>query len=466
MFLNLLKRPAIRNVLLVSLVLFASKGFGFIRTIQLYSTKEYADVYSNPQRIQTLLVSILIAGTIISTLTPTGTKIKNAYGQKFLNQYFTLHFAFISLFFLTISTICSLFAETILKFLTNPKIVNEIIELGAYNQYVQSGQIIVFGVVFFAIHSVLQSYLSIYNRFFFPTLTGIITSVLTVFAIWYFSPNFAVPANALLVLSLVVGCGLCFINCLMIGYKFSDLNNINQHLPLLTREIIKDYKNMIPKTMLIPIPMLSAILLNTKYQDLGTMTSFDTADNIQSIFGAFVTALGMILLPKLSNTLYTKSDFAVRTQIFSFIKKLLPLTILGTIITIFGGEYILRIIKFFGKRSFNLSTSDLLTVQLTQILAVSLIFSTLNEVLIKYYLIKNHILFLISGNIIACLLVASIVFQPFFTLKPEFLASYALVGGLVFLNFWYFLGFKFYKTIDNSSIRIELNALPETTKKQ
>jgi peptidoglycan biosynthesis protein MviN/MurJ (putative lipid II flippase) len=451
---NILNKPSVKSIILITVLMFIAKSFGFVRSVQLYSNKEYADVFSNPQRIQSLLVSILVAGTIISTITPTGTKILNEYGQKALNIYFRMHFWIISVFFFLISLIMYFFTETILNSITKPLIIDSIKSLGAYDDFINSGKLIVFGVVFFAIHSVFVSYLSIKSSFFYANLTGIITSAFTVFAIWYFNPNYAFFGNLFLLLGLILGCIITFFASVRSDLSVSILNPFliqfkSKESSLVIREVWNDYRSMIPKTLLIPIPMLVLFLLNTKYQDLGDMTNFDTAENITGIFGAIIAAMGMVLLPKLSHTLFTKSHKAMVNQIDEYMAKIIPLSFVGVIITFLGGEYILKLIKILGKGQsiltlpyYQLPNSDLTTLALVKILAICLVFSSINEVLSKYYLIKNKIYFMIFGNLIASGIVFGIIYQNFVSVREVYLAAWAFVIGLGFLSIWYYLGIK------------------------
>jgi putative peptidoglycan lipid II flippase len=405
-----------RQILLVTSLLIVSKAFGLIRQSllggnYLDSDLRYSDMFFNAQKIQDTLIAILIMGTIISTLSPSGAKILAVKGEEGFSKYIKINFWIFLALYLIISILCAIFVEDILK-LTMFKAYTTYVNAGLKDTFVDSARVLCFGVVFFAINTLFQTYLNLKNSFFWNNLSGIITNIVLIIALIISPQNFVLPVSIGLVISFALVSIMQYLACKKngLGNNLFKLSTLKSDIKEYRNYIIEDFKQIIPKFFLIPVTTLTSLLISAKGAE-GNATFYETATIIQGIFLTIIGAVGMVILPKLSHSLANENPKQFYDKVNNYLTKLMPITVVGSVLTIIFAQPMLYIILALGRLikrgsiNINFGEQEYLTIHLTQILALSIIFLAINEILIKYFLVKNQVKRLLFINTFCLVLV-------------------------------------------------------------
>lgn len=459
-----LKTESYRQILLVTSLLIISKFFGLIRTaiigsLYIGDSAIYSDIFINAQKIQDILIGILIMGTLLSTLTPTGTKILTKDGEGEFNRYIRYNFwVFISMF-LVISIIISIFIEDILKISLRDSYI-KYAELGLSNTFVDSARVLCFGVVFFAANTLFQTYLNIKNSFFWNNLTGIISNLFIIGTLIVSPKNFVFPVSLALILSFIVSMMVHYYaaNRMGLNWSFFDLSQVKKDHKKFKTYFVQDFKNIIPKFFIIQLTFVATYFVSLS-KVTGYPTFYENASNIQGIFLTIIGAVGMVILPKLSLIFHKLSPEAFIKQINHYIIKLLPVTVVGSILTALLAKYLLIFVLSVSNfkrgiwRFIEVNSSEVLQIQIIQILAISIIFLTINEVLVKYFLIQNKVKKLLLINTSSIILFIILVNNLGTIIKAEYILivsiSYVIVTCLQSLIYY-------------TSMIMDTKKLPET----
>ncbi|MGL4757785.1 MAG: lipid II flippase MurJ [Patescibacteria group bacterium] len=401
------------NILLISSLLIISKGFGFIRTALIGSsyienTKiSYSDVFLNAQKIQDILISILIMGTFISTLIPSGSKILKEKNVEYLDKYIQWYLITVTSFFFLLSVVCALFVGPILqKFQPGP--YNSYLTSEIFENYIFAARLMCFGFIFFAINTILLVYLNLRNSFFWNNLSGIVTNIVLIVVLLNFKPDFVIPLSFAVLGSIALNTILHIYGVYKLGFRirirtFNEYKNFYKSNKEL---ILSDAKQLFSRTLLIPLALIASALI-TYYGTKDRPTFFETASNIQGIFLAFISAVGAVVLPKLSMFSTEDSSVTFIKRINQYTKKFLPFAIVGTVVTFISAKFLVSLVlsvnnfrKGVFRFDFEAPGFDL-QVMMVQILSCAILFLAINEILVKYYLVQNKIRKLLVFNSIA-----------------------------------------------------------------
>jgi putative peptidoglycan lipid II flippase len=453
------KSESYRQILLVTSLLIISRFFGFIRQAIIGSSYVgdsaiYSDMFINAQKIQDILIAVLIMGTILSTLTPTGAKILASEGEAKFNRYIRFNFwIFLSVYFF-IALFVSIFIEDILRISFN-KFYNQYSNLGLLTSYVDSARVLSFGVVFFAANTLFQTYLNLKNSFFWNNLAGIISNLFIIIALFISPRNFVFPVSIALVLSFafvsIVQLYACFRNGLKVEFfKLHELKNDYKEFKKYFKE---DLKNIFPKFFIVPLTIIASFLISA-WGGEKLPTFYENSSIIQGIFLTIISAVGMVILPKLSLSLHTESNKIFVQKINIYLKKFLPLTIVGSILTALLAKYLLLFVlstKNFRAGNWKFieyTSNELLQVQIIQILSISIIFLAINEILIKYFLVKNKVISLLKINTIsiAFLYLLALFLNNTVKLDTAIAISISFTCATAFQSIFYYITIFFDKT--------------------
>jgi peptidoglycan biosynthesis protein MviN/MurJ (putative lipid II flippase) len=450
------KSESYRQILLVTSLLIISRFFGLIRTAIIGSSyigesAIYSDIFINSQLIQDLLISVLIMGTLISTITPNGTKLLVENGEDYFNRYIRFNFWIIVFIFTIISTIVCISIDPILKYFLTEK-YTQYSELGLLNTFVDSSRVLAFGVVFFAANTLLQVYLNIKNSFFWNNLTGIITNIFIIVTILNSPKNFVLPVALSLIASFIFSMFVHLFGAFQKGlnWDFFNLHLLIKDYIEFKKIFVEDLKIIIPKFFLIPLSLV-AVYFVSRSKIIGHSTYYDNALNIQGVFLTIIMAIGMVILPKLSLVAYKETNAKFVKIIFNYIFKLAPLAFIGTLITFVFSKYILILVLSVsnfkkGNWSFiNYSETEELQVNLIRIVSFGIIFLTLNEILIKYFLIKNQVKKLLAINTFTIAIFICLIFilNKVTSIEYILIVAYSYVAALGLQSTSYLLSIKF-----------------------
>ncbi len=404
------------QIIIVTSLLIASRFFGFFRQALIgsayieYTQIKYSDVFLNAQKIQDVLIAILIMGTFISTITPTGAKIIHDKGEDKFKEYIQIYLIVTGFLFFIISVFCFVFIENILM-LTQNSFYNSYSQAGVLDIYLNSAKILCFGVVIFALNTIMQIYLNLKESFIWNNISGIVTNIVLIAVLLLNPGNFVFPLSVALIVSFGINMVIHMIGCYKLGLRFT-LNTPQKFLVAFEenkKQLIVDFKHLAPRIFIVPLAIIASFMISYIGGNLRP-TFFETATIIQGIFLTLVGAVGMVILPKLSQFSNTDSTKLFIERINTYALKFIPIALIGSIVTFFASKFLLLFVMSannFRKGNFSFVVVDdniNLQVQMIQILAISILFLGINEILIKYYLIKNKIIKLLIINTI-CIVV-------------------------------------------------------------
>jgi putative peptidoglycan lipid II flippase len=454
-----LKSESYRQILLVTSLLIISRFFGFIRQAIIGSsyigdTSVYSDMFINAQKIQDILIAVLIMGTILSTLTPTGAKILAQDGEAKFNRYIRFNFwIFLSIYFF-IALFVSIFIEDLLR-ISFSKFYTEYQQLGLLQTYVDSARVLSFGVVFFAANTLFQTYLNLKNSFFWNNLAGIITNIFIIFALLTSPKNFVFQVSCALVLSFAIVSLVQLYASFKTGLKldFFKLHELKSDYKEFKKYFEQDIKNIIPKFFIVPLTLIASFLISA-WGSTKLPTFYENSSIIQGIFLTIISAVGMVILPKLSLALHQDSNKVFVNKINIYLRKFIPLTIVGSILTAVLAKYLLLFVlstKNFRRgvwKFIDYTDNEVLQVHIIQILAISIVFLAINEILIKYFLVKNKVFDLLKINtfsIVFLILIATYL-NTVARLDTGIAISIAFTAATAFQSMMYYSSIFFDKT--------------------
>jgi peptidoglycan biosynthesis protein MviN/MurJ (putative lipid II flippase) len=448
-----LQNESYKQILLVTSLMIISRFFGFIRQSLIASSyisdgsTLYSDMFINAQKIQDTLISFLVMGTLISTLSPRGAKILAKEGEKKFNDYTRFTFWIFMGFYMIIAILCAIFVEDILK-VTFGKFYLETATKGVLNTFVDSSRVLCFGVVFFAANTLLQTYLNLKNSFFWNNLSGIITNIFIIFAILNSPKNFVLPVSIALVLSFIIGVFVHLYASGRVGLKwnFFNIEQVFKQFHEFKNYLKEDIIILLPKILIVPVVSIASLIVSY-LGGQGQPTYFETSSMIQGIFLTLIGAFGMVILPKLSHSLHIDGSDVFIEKINNYLRKFVPITFLGSVFTALLAPFLLTIVLSAGtikKGNFSFvkfGDVENLQVRLIQILAAGIVFLAINEILIKYFLVKNLVKKLFIINTISIILLISLVYyiRHTFNLESSIAVAIALTLTTVFQSFMYYI---------------------------
>jgi peptidoglycan biosynthesis protein MviN/MurJ (putative lipid II flippase) len=414
-----LSTKSYQQILVITVLLVLSRFFGFFRQALIGSAYiedtavKYSDVFLNAQKVQDVLIAILIMGTFITTLTPTGAKLLHDKNEQKFSEYIQLYLILTIIIFFVISTVCFLFIDDILRIFQN-SFYNEYKTAGVLELYLNSAKVLCFGVGIFAVNTILQIYLNLKNSFIWNNLSGIVTNFVLIVVLLFNPGNFVFQLSVAIIVSFGINTLLHLIGSYKVGLRLTinSFAKLKSAFVEFKQILIDDLINLIPRMAIVPLAIVASVLISYVGGDLRP-TFYETSTIIQGIFLTLVGAVGMVILPKLSqfNTTDSKSLFIERIN--SYALKFIPIALIGSLLTFVGARFLLLIIlsaNNFKKGNFNFVVQDSsfnLQVNMIHILAVSIVFLGINEILIKYYLIKNKIKKLLIFNTICMVILIS-----------------------------------------------------------
>ncbi|MGL4759357.1 MAG: hypothetical protein ACRCXZ_08530 [Patescibacteria group bacterium] len=417
-----------KQIVLITTLLLITKFFGLIRQSYILAIANsgsiQADIFVNSTRIQDLIISFMLTGTILSTMIPIGAKFQDKEDVKFIRW-------FRDLFLTVLGCVCAVVMvlmthiDFVITTLTpnNPQY---------YTEYVASIQVLLIGVIFFTLSVLYQTFLNLKQKFFWQNVTGMVSNILvTLPAIyapqrfgWYGSVaitvSFAINALILGVSAHKSGLGLTIYNPLLY-FKSLMRNNFGN--------LIGFAKASGPKLLLIS-PFLVIGLLVQRFSGPSISTYFETSLNILNLYGIILISLGLVTLPKFSFELNSTVFKDFRKKIVGYLGSSIKFGLYGTIVMMFASDAVLIMLKFLsgGITAIQFDSNYWLISISAKILSLTVISQTCNEIFYKYFMAREKNWILLTANSIAILISAGIfLIGTRFNINQLYLASIALV---------------------------------------
>jgi peptidoglycan biosynthesis protein MviN/MurJ (putative lipid II flippase) len=379
-------RPNMRNIIILTSFLFLSRGLGFVR-ISLISThfdELYSDLLLASTKIPETITSLLIMGTITSSLLPITSRISKK-GDIETSTYINL-MTFIIIGILTVVTIFSfIFTPELLRFTTNDQYTALLDPNGLFPQYVLTTRILLLGPIFFAIQAIFGVFLNVKNTFLVFSWAGAIYNLGTILGIIIGVRNGYLETAT----GMMIGAGitsLLFVwEARRFGYK-PVFHNLKISYERFAPDIKKTWAVFLPRIFIINGAILANILINSVGKN-GQITAFDIGLSIQGIFFSLMTSIGTVIFPDLAKSFNFEDRGFFWKKLRKYIKYVFWLGLGATIATIVFAPLVVWAFALFGKPQPN---GDYI-VLIARVCTLSLIFQSIQEVLNKYFYIKEHI---------------------------------------------------------------------------
>jgi len=391
-FSNLLKNQNIKSVIIVTGFLLLSKILGFLRGVLIYQKDEItSDIIIAASKIPEIITIVLVMGTILSSLLPVASRIKEKYDDKQMVSYLNMMLIPLILVVLGISAIFFTFTEPILKTFTSQSFWSELESRDLIFDFVWTTKILLLGPVFFALQALFGVFLSIKKRFFVYSLAGIVANVGTIGGILLSGEQ----GYFTMAWGMTIGAGgaalLYWITSLYFGFSHKSLINIRGLYKKFKPDFWSTWKRFIPRMFLISGMIASGVLINMVADGMsGQITAFEIAISIQSIFFVLITSVGTVLFPNLSELWNKHKDKNVGVfwdRFRVYVTNVALITILGAVVTFFAADVVMWLFERLGQGQ----DSRKYIVYLSRLLTMSLLFQALSEIISKYFYIRERI---------------------------------------------------------------------------
>jgi peptidoglycan biosynthesis protein MviN/MurJ (putative lipid II flippase) len=429
--LTLKDNPTILSVMLISSLVLGSKVLGFARTILLTKYDPiYADIFANGDKISGTVITIFLTGALASSVLPVASKVLTNKGDQELQRYFSVILALLIAFLFIICGLTFVFTPAILESI-NIDTWNKIKEAKAIDQYIWVSRLSILTCFNFGLQGLFGVILNLKKRFFIFSLTGIITNLGCIagglIGLKLF-PNNVLPLVIGLIIGGIISTILYIIEVNKSGFKLSNskkaptdsylersersfavglTNTTNEQPPTwITNldnttsslkanyksyrpELISTLQTILPRFFIIDGLLVASIAIFRIQNVSGQAIAFEMTTSIQAVFFIFVSSLGTIFFPNLSETLQNKAlnKNVFWDQLTKYLKNAIGLGFAISVAAIFLSPVIVLIFEILGKKQAYYSD----VIYLVQIGAFALFFQSVREILSKYMFTKEKV---------------------------------------------------------------------------
>lgn len=410
--------PTLLSVSLISSLVLGSKVLGFARTILLTKYDPiYADIFANGDKISSIIITIFLTGALASSVLPVASKILINKGDQQLQKYFTVILSLLMVFLFIICGVTFIFTPIILQSI-NLDTWNKIKQTNALDQYIWVSRLSILTCFNFGLQGLFGVILNLKKRFFIFALTGIVTNLGCIagglIGLQLF-PNNVLPLVFGLIIGGTISTMLYIIEVNRSGFQLftpkvltgdphleqsqrsstvgqqapswinsldNAISDLKSNYKTYRPELISTFKTMFPRFFIIDGLLVASIAIFNIQNTQGQAVAFELATSIQAVFFIFVSALGTIFFPNLSETLQNKTldKNAFWDQLTKYLKNAIGLGLLISIAAIFLSPLAFIIFEVLGKKQAYFKD----VVYLVQIGAFALFFQSVREILSKY----------------------------------------------------------------------------------
>ena len=374
-----------------------SRIMGLGRTILISKNldKISSDIFLKADFIPNQLSSILLMGTIISSVLPIATRLLQKDKSTNIEDYTKTYnyFNLISFLILTTLTViiilCQIFLDPLLRLVTDGDTYERYQSLGKLDEFTLAARVLLITPINFAIQALFGVLLNLKNRFNIFAVAGVVT-------------NFGAIAGVLVAtstnfISLPIGMLLGgFVSCLIYvfyavkdGYRFPtnilDFIYWSKLFKIYSQEFKDTVKVFLPRIFLIDGFLISFAAMATLKTPDGQITAFDFATSIQGAFYILISSIGIILFPNISRIVNDKTIGAKEfwDKIHGYLKTTIILGFIVSILAIPGSYLVIKIFESFGKLQG--VEQNAYIILLTSVSSFRLFFMAIKEVLDKVF---------------------------------------------------------------------------------
>ena len=397
---RLLQKKSLGYVATLVFFLFLSRGLGLVRNILLVSenflTLREADIVLLATKVPDTLVSLLIMGTISSSLLPVAARTNqgdptNQKVSDYLNLMYLSLLGVLGFF----SVFILLFTPAILRLTTSPTLLTAIEVEGFFERYVHMTRILMLGPLIFATQGVFGIYLTLKERFGVYSWSGAIYNLGMIGGILFvgvfpgavFAPVWGMMAGAAL------ASGVYVLASIRAGYRPLRLDFLKKGKILwerTKRDFYLTWRAFLPRIFLLNGVVVGNLLINTVGDGWeGQVTAVDLALSIQGVFFTLITAVSTVFFPNIAKT-FNNPQASKRyfwRRFFKFFEGVGLVSVGGTLGTWLLAPVVVWVFTLFG----NSTRLPDYVILLTRLSAVAIVFQSLVEILSKYIYVRERV---------------------------------------------------------------------------
>ena len=394
-------KKSLQYILTLLFFLFLSRGLGMVRNILLFSenfvSEVEGDVILAATKVPDILVSLLIMGTISSSVLPVAARINqqedadNRAVSLYLNLIYLSLLAVLGLF----SVGVLIFTPSILRLTTSADLLELFASEGLFERYVRMTRVLMLGPLAFATQGVFGIYLTLKERFAVYSWSGAIYNVGMIGGIIVagLSPRLAYAPAWGMMLGAGVASGLYLLEAYRAGYtplNHTFFREIRRTWSTTRAQFLATWAAFLPRIFLLNGLVVGNLLINTIGDGWkGQVLAVDIALSIQGVFFTLITAISTVFFPNIAKT-FNNAKLSKRyfwARLFKFLQGVGGIAFLGMFATFLGAPVVLWVFSLFGRSS---DLSDYV-VLLTRLAALAIVFQSLVEILSKYIYVRERV---------------------------------------------------------------------------
>ncbi len=447
-FQRIIKNPAIISVGLVSALYLFSRIMGLGRTILISKNldKISSDIFLKADFIPNQLSSILLMGTIISSVLPIATrllqkdKLTKAEDYTKTYNYFNLVSFLILSILIVIIILCQFFLEPLLRLVTDSETYTRYETLGKLDEFIFAARVLLLTPINFAIQALFGVLLNLKNRFNIFAVAGVVTNFGAISGVLVATSTNFITLPIGMLLGGFISCLIYIYYAVKDGYRFPsnifDFVYWSKLFKIYSKELIDTAKVFLPRIFLIDGFLVSYAAMATFKTPDGQITAFDFATSIQGAFYILISSIGIILFPNISRIVNDKTVGTKKfwDKIHGYLKTTIILGFVVSILAIPGSYLVIKIFESFGKLQG--VEQNAYIILLTSVSSFRLFFMAIKEVLDKVFYSRESKYLPIGLSVIAN--VVQVVF--IWSLAQNYdVGVVASVGLMVYYAVWVIL---------------------------
>jgi peptidoglycan biosynthesis protein MviN/MurJ (putative lipid II flippase) len=414
---NTLNNANVRSIIIISGLLFVSRFLGFVRNWLIYQRMDSlsSDLLLASTKIPETISSLLIMGTIISSMLPIATRIfhQNNQDSKKVSEYINFMILSIVGFVGLVTVAAFIFTPQLLR--TSSSGISAIFDQNnLFESYVLATRILLLGPILFAFQALFGVFLHIKKQFFWYSWAGAIYNIGTIIGIYIGVKNGYIQTAIGMMLGAAITVILFLVDSMRAGYRphvFRSLSEITKVFFQYKTDIFKTWQVFFPRIMLLNGAIFANLIINTVAQNRGQITAFDIGLSIQGVFFSIITSASTVFFPDLAKASQeiSKNTFYLKLKTYSRYSVLLALG--GSVLTIAFAPVVMWLFEFTGKGQNN---SEYI-VLIARVCTLGLVFQSLNEILGKYFYVQERVwqpVFIsLASVLVQCLAVVALLWQ-------------------------------------------------------
>jgi peptidoglycan biosynthesis protein MviN/MurJ (putative lipid II flippase) len=386
-------RKNIRNIIILTTFLFLSRGLGFVRSSLITTSMDvvYSDLLLASTKVPETIASLLIMGTITSSLLPVSSRFLKSKNKDAVSQYLSLMGLAILSLVIVVILFCIVFTPQILIATTSDQYTQLLDPNGLFNDYVLTTRILLVGPLFFTLQAIFGVYLNIKEQFLVFSWAGAIYNIGTITGLLIGIRNGYHEAAIGMMIGAGVSALLFILESLRHGFtplKLGSFSHLRTLWKQYKQDIIQTWAVFIPRIFIINGVVFANIFINVVTNNPGQITALDIGLSIQGIFYSLITSVGTVVFPDLAKSFNFDNRSHFWSRIRSYISKTGMVALIATVFTLICAPLVIVLFSLFGKPQPN----GEYIVLLARITTVGLVFQSIQEILNKYFYIRERIL--------------------------------------------------------------------------